>query len=118
MAAQPRRTWAPTKGPTAAPISEEPTFSPTAAPTPEPTPDDSFTPVHTGCFEATGFEELSDGGGAPEATVDDALARGIRTLKVTYEDVVKDKGAGLERVAKFVAAGTGWRSAFAKLLSR
>ena len=25
----------------------------------------------------------------------------------TYEDVVKDKGAGLERVAKFVSAGTG-----------
>ena len=38
---------------------------------------------------------------------DDALARGIRTLRVTYEDLVKDKGAGLERVAKFVAAGTG-----------
>ena len=33
--------------------------------------------------------------------------RGIRTLKVTYEDLVKDKGAGLERVAKFVSAGTG-----------
>ena len=29
------------------------------------------------------------------------------TLKVTYEDLVKDKGAGLERVAKFVSAGTG-----------
>ena len=38
---------------------------------------------------------------------DDALARGIRTLRVTYEDLVRDKGAGLERVAKFVAAGTG-----------
>ena len=38
---------------------------------------------------------------------DDALSRGIRTLKVTYEDLVKDKGAGLERVAKFVSAGTG-----------
>ena len=38
---------------------------------------------------------------------DDALQRGIRTLKVTYEDLVKDKGAGLERVAKFVSAGTG-----------
>ena len=38
---------------------------------------------------------------------DDALGRGIRTLKVTYEDLVKDKGAGLERVAKFVSAGTG-----------
>ena len=38
---------------------------------------------------------------------DDALARGIRTLRVTYEDLVKDKGAGLERVAKFVSAGTG-----------
>ena len=38
---------------------------------------------------------------------DDALQRGIRTLRVTYEDLVKDKGAGLERVAKFVAAGTG-----------
>ena len=37
----------------------------------------------------------------------DALARGIRTLRVTYEDLVRDKGAGLERVAKFVAAGTG-----------
>ena len=35
------------------------------------------------------------------------LSRGIRTLKVTYEDLVKDKGAGLERVAKFVSAGTG-----------
>ena len=31
---------------------------------------------------------------------EDAQSRGIRTLRVTYEDLVKDKGAGLERVAK------------------
>ena len=37
----------------------------------------------------------------------DARSRGIRTLRVTYEDLVKDKGAGLERVARFVSAGTG-----------